>query len=735
MDAAPVPLAPEVISRDDEGRTTIRATRITERLAIDGRLDDEAYRTVRSFGDFVQQEPHEGRQASQRIDVWVLFDDEHLFIAARLWQDPSLRMVANELRRDGQNTFDNDNFAVILDTFRDRRNGFLFQTNPIGVIVDQQMTDEGASFNRDWNTVWEVRTTRDAGGWSVEMAVPFKSLRFPPGAAQVWGINFRRNLQARSEYAYLAPIPASAGRRGLARVSQAATLVGLQIDKPVRQFELKPFAITSLTTDRENEPLRENDLDASAGLDLKAGLGRGLTVDLTIHTDFAQVEEDEAQVNLSRFSLFLPEKRDFFLEGQGLFAFGGVPVNRGPGGGGPPVAPILFFSRRIGIVDDNPVQILAGGRVTGKVGGWAIGAIQIRQDDSYVTDDDGTVRPVQDTDFTVLRVRRDILRRSSVGIIYTRRAPTEDASVTNQAGGFDLLFAPTQELTLNGYLAKSDTPGRRGDDLSYRARLDYNADKYGLQVEQLAVGTNFDPAVGLLRREDFQRSFVEGRFSPRPKGLPWLRKWNVTAGLDYITDNDRVLESRTQQAGTRLELSNGDEFSVDLERSFEALDEALELTEDHVIPVGTYTFPSVRGEYRLGPRHRVTGEIGGRVGGFYDGTLRELSYRGRVEVTSAVSLEPNLAFNRIDRPGADPFWINVAGLRATWALSPRAVASTLVQYASSSGGVTASARMRWEYRPGSDLFFVYSEGRDTLVPGTALNSRSVAIKMTRLFRF
>ena len=588
-------------------------------------------------------------------------------------------MVANELRRDGQNVFDNDNFAVVLDTFRDRRNGVVFQTNPIGVIVDQQITDEGASFNRDWNTVWEVRTSRDAEGWSVEMALPFRSLRFPPGQAQVWGINFRRNLQARSEYAYLAPIPASAGRRGLARVSQAATLVGLEITKPVRQFELKPFAISSLTTDRETTPPRTNDLNASAGLDLKAGIGRGLTADLTIHTDFAQVEEDEAQVNLSRFSLFLPEKREFFLEGQGLFAFGGVPVSRGPGGGGPPVAPILFFSRRIGIADEEPVQILAGGRVTGKVGGWAVGALHIRQDDSEVVEDDGTVRPVHDTDFTVVRVRRDILRRSSVGLIYTRRSVTEDTGVANQAGGLDLLFAPTQDLTVNTYVAKSDTPGKRGDDLSYRARMDYSADRYGLQAEQLGVGTNFDPGVGLLRREDFQRSFVEGRFSPRPKSLPWLRKWNFTVALDYVTDNDRALESRSQQAGTRLELANGDEAGVSVQRLYEALDDVFELTEDHLIPAGSYTFQTWRGEYRLGPRHRITGEIGAGVGTFYDGTLREVNYRGRVEVTPAISLEPNVALNWIDRPDTDPFWINVIGLRATWALSPRAVASTLVQ--------------------------------------------------------
>ena len=228
-DAAPPPVAPDVISRDEQGRVTVRANRLPERLVIDGRLDEDAYRSIKPFGDFIQQEPNEGRPSSAKTDVWVFYDDHTVYIAARCWQDASMPLVANELRRDGPNQFDNDNFAVIFDTFRDRRNGFMFQTNPLGSVNDQLMTDEGAGSNRDWNTVWDLRSSRDESGWSVEMAIPFRSLRFPAGTEQVWGINFRRNIQARTEYTYLTHIPASAGRRGLARLSRAATLVGLEI--------------------------------------------------------------------------------------------------------------------------------------------------------------------------------------------------------------------------------------------------------------------------------------------------------------------------------------------------------------------------------------------------------------------------------------------------------------------------------------------------------------------------
>lgn len=731
-DTAPIPLSPEVISRDAEGRTTLRATRIRGRLVVDGRLDDEVYARVRSFGDFVQQEPHEGEPSTLRTDVWVLFDDDHLYVSARCWQDASVRVVANELRRDGQALFDNDHFSVVLDTFRDRRNGVTFQTNPLGVIVDQQMADEGASINRDWNAVWEVRTSRDAEGWSVEMAVPFKSLRHPPGRAQVWGINFRRNVPSRNEISFLSGVPASAGRRGLMRVSRAATLVGLEISKPARQLELKPYLTSMVSTDREAVPARSNDLDTRFGLDMKVGLWRGLSADVTLFTDFAQVEEDEAQVNLSRFSLFLPEKREFFLEGQGLFSFGGVPAGRQGGGGGPPpVAPAMFFSRRIGMADGEPVQILAGARVTGRLGAWSIGGVQIRQDDSPDTE---LVLPA--TNFTVLRVRRDLFRRSSVGLIYTRRAPTEDGESFNQVGGVDLLFAPTQTLTVNTYVAKSDTPGRQREDVSYRARLDYSADLYGFQAEHLVVGGHFNPDAGLLRREDFQRQFVEGRISRRPASLPWLRKWNLSGAIDYYTDNDRVLESREQQVAVRLELANGDAVRLEAQNAYEVLDEEFELTDAHAIPIGRYGFKRVQAGYDLGPRHRVTGDVGATVGEFYDGTLREVRYRGRVELSPAVSLEPNVSINRVERAAVDgPVWINVVGLRANWALSPRAVASTLVQYSSGSSSLTASARLRWEYRPGSDVFLVYSEGRDTFDRRTPMLNRSLALKVSRLVRF
>ncbi len=726
--AAPTP--PEVIRRDPQlGTVVVRATRIAAPITVDGRLDEPIYRATKSIGGFLQQEPHEGQPATVPTEVWIFFDDRQIYVSARCWQDPSLPIIGRDLRRDGQNMFDNDNFAVLFDTFLDRRNGIMFQTNPVGAVNDQLMTDDGAGSNRDWNTIFTVRTSRDRDGWSVEMAIPFSSLRFPAGRGQTWGVNFRRNVQSRTEFSYLTSIPASAGRRGLGRTSLAATLVGIEVDRRPDRFQIKPYALGSEVMNRDAEPPLPGDASGKVGLDAKAGVGAGMTANLTLNTDFAQVEEDEAQVNLTRFSLFQPEKRDFFLEGQGMFSFGGIPVGRPTASQPPPEAPVLFYSRRIGLADGSPVTIIGGGRVTGRVGrAWSLGALQLYQAAS-------PAGGLPSSAFTVFRLRRDVLQRSSIGVIYTRRTPSETGADVNQVGGFDVLFAPSRDLTVNGYVAKSSTPGMEGEDISARGRLDYNSDRYGLQLEHLVVPRNFNPEIGLLRREDYRRSIAGGRFSRRPAAAGWLRKWNVTGDMDYVADSDGRIESRNQQAGVRLEIANGDFASVTAAREHEVVTEGLELTPGYTIPVGSYQFGIARASYELGPRHLFKGTVTAGGGGFYGGSVRELSYKGRVDVIGSFSLEPSIVLNHVDMPGAGPFWMNAVGLRGVLPLSPLSVVSVLVQYRSDQGTLGASVRWRWEYAPGSELFLVYTEGRDTTVPVEAVRNRSLVVKITRLFRF
>jgi len=378
VDGAPPPVYPATITRDELGRATVRAIRLDAPLLVDGVLDEEVYREMPSFGGFVQVTPVAGGEPSQRSEVWILHDDTHLYVVCRCHDTaPPEEWVANELRRDTNGLRNNDHFGIMLDTFYDRRSGFAFYSNPLGARADYSVVDEG-SVNTDWNPVWDVETSEFDGGWTMEMAIPFKSLRYRSGSDQMWGFQLRRSIRRNNEWLYLNPVPAfMAGPQGLNRVSAGGTIVGLELPTASRNLEIKPYRITGFTNDRVVETPLGNQYDANAGIDLKYGVTANLTADFTVNTDFAQVEVDEQQVNLTRFNLFFPEKREFFLEGRGVFDFGRGGQGFRPGGGGGD-APFLFYSRRIGFDRGGVVPIDVGGRLTGEVGDWGVGLVNIQ---------------------------------------------------------------------------------------------------------------------------------------------------------------------------------------------------------------------------------------------------------------------------------------------------------------------------------------------------------------------
>ena len=394
----PPPVAPDVISRGQNGRMVVRAVHLAEALRVDGKLEEAVYQTVQPISDFIQSVPAEGKSATERTEAWVMFDDNFIYISGKCYDSaPPEKWTANELRRDTNQLRQNDMFGVLLDTFHDRRNGYNFYTNPLGGFADQVITDEGNP-NVDWNPVWEVRTGRFDGGWTAELAIPFKSLRYKSGVNQAWGIQLRRSIRRKNEWTYLTAVPASTGgANGIFRVSRAATLVGLDLPGAGKNVELKPYGISRLTTDRLRNPPIANDPDGDIGLDAKYGVTANLTADITVNTDFAQVEVDEQQVNLTRFVLQFPEKRDFFLEGRGIFDFGRATGNTGGGGSSSAItgAPSLFYSRRIGLNSGRVVPIDVGGRLTGKVGKFSIGAMNLETGDEAVSQ-------TPTTNFTVL---------------------------------------------------------------------------------------------------------------------------------------------------------------------------------------------------------------------------------------------------------------------------------------------------------------------------------------------
>ena len=731
INGPPPPQPPDVISRDASGRATVRAIRLSEPLRVDGVLDERVYQDVPAASDFIQTEPVEGALATEKSEVWVLFDDEHVYVTFRCWAgNPEAELVANDMRRDSWGVFSGEVADVVFDTFYDRRNSVNFTVNPIGGRMDGQITDERDYFG-DWNPIWDVRTGRFDGGWTFEAAIPFKSLRYKPGRTQVWGINLARHVKnaEKNEVSHLVAVPAGLS---IMQTSLAATLVGLEVPRAGPVLDIKPFAIADSTTDRSVTRERSHDLSGDAGIDVKYGVTQNLVADITVNTDFAQVEEDEQQINLTRFSLFFPEKREFFLENQGLFAFGGT--SAGAFGftstlSGDDNTPVLFYSRRIGLQDGQEVPIAAGGRLTGRVGAFRVGVLDVQT---------GGLGGggAQATNFSVVRVRRDILRRSTIGMILTGRSVSTHGPGSNQAYGLDGTFAFFDNVKINTYWARTQTPELSGDENSYRAHLDYNGDRYGVQAERLVVGHDFNPEVGFLRRDDFERSLGALRFSPRLHSVASIRQLFWEGRFDYITSRAGVLETREAQGRFAISFENSDEFDVTYTRTYEFLDEPFPIASATTIPVGGYGFQDVRTSLTLGTQRTFAGTVAAQYGGFFSGSKTSLDLTsGRLQLTPQLSVEPGASFNWVDLPEGD-FTTELATARTTYTITPWMFVSALLQYNSSSNSLGANVRFRWEYQPGSELFVVYNEQRDTLTPRSPeLENRAFIIKFNRLFRF
>ena len=724
---APPPVAPATVSRSAEGGVTVRAVRIAEPLRVDGRLDESVYATVPAITDFIQQEPREGEPATEKTEVWIFFDTRNLYIATRCWDSHPERDVANELRRDSNGIFQNENIGIALDTFHDRRSGFVFMANSLGGIRDLAVTDE-TNANADWNTVWDARTAKFEGGWTMEVVIPFKSLRYQSGPDQVWGINVRRTVRWKNELSFLAPVPAFLTGNGLLSVSFAAPMVGLDLPASGKNLEIKPYAISGLRTDRAAKPSFFNKGDGNVGFDVKYGVTKSLTFDATYNTDFAQVEDDLQQVNLTRFNLFFPERRDFFLEGQGIFAFGGA----GTGGGGNfNNTPVLFFSRRIGLNSGRPVPIVGGGRITGKAGAYSIGVLNIQSD----RDEAAAARP---TNFSVLRVKHDLFRRSYVGALYTRRAETDGGTGAGDTFGVDALYSASRSLNINAYFGRTRTPGVHRDDTSHLARFDYNADRYGLQFEHLYVGGHFDPQVGFLRRTDFTHKFAQARFSPRPARthMKAVRRFIYQGNIEYFKNGAGRLDTRETEGLFEVEFLNTDHLNVNYVGDYEFIPRPFVIATGVTVPVGGYDYQSGQISYFLGQQRTFSGTLAYQQGSLYGGTKRTFSVSGaRLELSSHFAIEPIVSANWVKLPWGD-FSSTVVSGRHTYTLTPRMFVSALLQYNSSAHTLSTNARLRWEYQPGSEIFVVYSDGRDTALKGfPTLVNRAFIVKVNRLLRF
>ena len=714
---APSTVGSSLAAQESWERYQIGAERIQERPVLDGALDELVWARARTIDQFIQQEPDEGAASTERTEVKVLFDAETLYLGVRAYDASGMPPTATEMRRDSDRILEEDNIQILLDTFKDARSAYMFVTNPLGAQLDQQIFNEGeggrpgiatSNINRDWDGVWHVSAKVVPDGWVAEIAIPMVTLRFPDSDVQSWGLNLMRNIGRKNEQAFWAPIPKA---YALTRVSMAGSLNGLSSLNRGLDLRVTPF-VTGGASRVLAEGVEDDAFQRDMGVDLKYGITPGLNLDLTFNTDFAQAEVDDEQVNLTRFPLFFPEKRDFFLENSGQFNVGSASAfNR---------MADLFFSRRIGIADSGgSVPILGGARLTGKIGRNDLAIMDVQTDAAFGRSGEN---------FLVTRYSRNILSRSRVGGLFINRAET-DGDHFNRTYAADFSLSPHSSFTVVGFMAKTETPELTGGDMGSYVNATWLDTKWRVYGEYADFDEDFNPEVGFLPRRGIRTTKLHVERNPRPDR--WgIRMLSPMVNWTYTTDQrGRKLSARMHyMLGTRFD--NGAYLNLWFNDHFERLDAPFTLNGVE-IPMGDYEFGEWRVSFDSNPARRVYYGLMYSPQDFFGGTRTDMSSKLGVRVSDRFSTEAQYNRNDVSLPGGD-FDVDLASLRVDFAVSPTMALRSVTQYNSLTDQFGTSARFRYTYRPGSDIYVVYDEIRRD--PNTLLEyrDRRLIVKATYL---
>jgi hypothetical protein len=705
-------------------RPFIQAAQANEAPKIDGVLDEAVWRTATPIETFTQQEPNEGKPASDRTEVRVLYDTTHIYVGVHA--HASEPVVATEMRRDADRLFDEDNFQVIIDTFHDSRNAYMFLTTPLGAKLEQQIFDEGegggrgttANVNRNWDGVWDSAARIVSDGWTAEIAIPVNTVRFTPSEEQTWGINFERHIRRKNEAVFWSPIPKA---YSLTRVSMAGELRGLRGLNLGWDLKLKPFVLGGVRDQQTSRTVGSTSAVRDVGLDARYGVTAGLNLDVTLNTDFAQVEVDEQQVNLTRFGLFFPEKRDFFLENSNLFTMG-----TGSAFTSTPVQTDLFFSRRIGLSDTGqPIPIIGGARLAGKSGRNNLAMLDIQTDEAFGKPGDN---------FFVGRYSRDIFSRSRVGALFINKESVGGSDHYNRTMGVDTNLALSRSLQINSYLAKTATPGKAGDDMAFYGRVAYRDPKWNLWLNYLDVQDNFNAEAGFVQRTGIRTTKVHFSPTPRPKKGS-IKVMDPMYVLTYTTDQDNRLIGRLHHLMQGMTFRDDANLTVFYQRNLDVLDLPFRIRPGVTIPPGAYNMNEWNFWYTSSPGRRLYTRLQFSPTDFYGGNRKNLTASGGVRATSQLSAELQYNRNDVDMPWGK-FLVNLTTLRVDYTFSPRMTIRSLTQYNSSTHEISNNVRYNFIHRPGSDLYIVYNELRQTGLPADifAQKDRQLVVKMNYLIQ-
>jgi len=684
-------------------------------------LADPAWTAVPALSGFWQIAPDAGAPVSQATEVRILFTDDTLYFGVVCHDREPGGIVVNESRRDSELT-DTDSFQIILDTYRDRQNGFVFGTNPAGLEYDGQVTNEGqgggvtpgmgsslGGFNKNWDASWTVRTRTGDFGWSAEFAIPFSTLRYDRSRSPVWGLNLQRNIRRRNERAFWAPLPR---QYDLYRLSRAGSLAGLE-PPPQRNLKLSPYALAAASESPATGMPR--DTSGEAGGELKWSVTPSLALDVTANTDFAQVEVDEQQVNLDRFNLFYPEKRPFFLENAGSFTMG------------TPGEVDLFFSRRIGIGPAGEVvPILGGARLSGKLAGFNVGMVDMQT---------RSIAGVPASNFAAARVSRELQNRSRVGAIFVNRSGTSDDAPpgdSNQTYGVDARWGIGRYGAIEGYAAKTATPGRSGADHAYNLQARLDSPAWDLAALYTEVGENFNPQVGFLARSGYRKPEGRVMYRRRPKDFLGLLELRPHVSYRGFFKPDGFQESGFLHVDNHLEWKSGWELHTGVNFTHEGVIQAFEIHPGVRVHPGSYDNSEVMlvGITNQGAPLSLEARL--TAGGFFGGSRASTTAALRGRLGESLNAYLDYSRNDVSLPEGR-FVTNLLKLRLSYSFTPRLYLQALVQYNDVIDNWSTNLRLGWLQTANTGLFVVYNQNRDPTSGGAGLRDRSFTVKYSHMF--
>ncbi len=689
-------------------RKVAQALRVDGSPTVDGDLSEAIWNGAPVVSGFLQRDPQEGTAATERTVIRIIYNDESIFFGVLCEDSQAGRIIAHERARDDSLGSD-DTFEIILDTFHNHQDGFLFRTNPLGTKFDSWITDEGGRENSNWDERWLVAATRNEVGWMVEIEIPFNSIRMPDRDSQVWGIDFKRNIRRKNEEAVW-----SNYRRdfNFLQVSQAGELVGLENISSEHRLRIKPY-LTGGASRAFRDGTAETDHLFDVGLeDVKYQLTPSLTLDFTANPDFAQADVDQQIVNLTRFSVFFPERREFFQENASLFDFG-------PGGFVPEVK--LFHSRTIGLSDSRePIDILAGVKLTGQIKGLDLGFINMQTDD---------IEGTPGSNFSVLRFRKRFLSRSNVGAMLTnRQSSLEDDS--NRVFGVDGNFVFFDNLHVESFFTSSQTPGVDEDDWATRPlQITWQTDFFSANAEHMIIGRNFNAEMGFVPRAGMNQSMLNFQVNPRPSS-EWIRRFELGADLRYLSNQDEVLETREQALRFGVALESGDSLQFGYTKAFEFLEDPFQLRGRIPVPPGSYSSDRFQAQFNSYGGRRVSGFFQvQRENNFWDGSRTTLNLDPNIKWSQNLSFDIQYRLDDVVLPGGE-FSSSVSNIGINYNLTNEWLTSTTLQYDNLEDLFNINFRLNYIYRLGDDLFVVYNQTRRS-----DLTDRTIIVKLTHSFDF